>query len=387
MIFEILEADQFKQDLEESAFILSSILKKIHPTIHSPLFSLEQPPMAQGKMRASGIRPRIDISFSSANDEPRRHKAMGTLGTERSQIGFKKQLFIMPFDHRGSFQEKLFGIKGRQPTAQETAEIASYKRIIFDGFQQAIAMGVPRDKAGILVDEQFGSEILKEAKALGFMTACPAEKSGQDEFDFEYGQEFGAHISRFHPTFVKVLVRYNPEGDAQMNQRQSERLKQLSEYCHKNQIKFMFELLVPATSNQLASVNSSSARFDQELRPNLMIRAMESLQNFGIEPDVWKLEGIETAQDSKRVAEQAQKNGRSGVGVIVLGRGENAEKVKHWLTTAAKVPGLIGFAVGRTIFWEPLKAVKDGKISKAEAVQQVAKNYKGFCDLWSQAQA
>jgi len=312
---------------------------------------------------------------------------MGKPQIDRTQLGFKKQLFILPFDHRGSFQEKLFGIKGRAPTAEETKDIAGYKKIIFEGFKKAVAAGVPQDKAGILVDEQFGSDILKEAKAQGFMTACPAEKSGQEEFDFEYGEEFGAHINKFDPTFVKVLVRYNPQGDANLNLRQAERLKRLSDYCHSHQRKFMFELLVPATPEQLTSVGGNTARYDQELRPALMAQAMKHLQDFGVEADLWKLEGIETVEDSKKVAIQARVGGRNDVGVIVLGRGENAEKVKHWLTTAAKVQGLIGFAVGRTVFWEPLKAAKEGKISREEAADQVAQTYKGFCDLWVKAQA
>ena len=300
-------------------------------------------------------------------------------------LGFTRDLFVMPFDHRGSFQEKLFGIKGREPSLDETETIASYKRIVYDGFVKAIGMGVPKEKAGILVDEQFGTEILKDAKAAGYMTACPAEKSGQDEFDFEYGNEFGAHINKFGLTFSKVLVRYNPEGDAVLNKRQLERLKKLSEYCHSHGTKFMFELLVPATKPQLDKVGGDTARFDRELRPRLMSEAMTQAQNFGVEPDVWKIEGIETQEDCRNVAKTAHQGGREKVGVILLGRGENAEKVKHWLSIAAKVPGLIGFAVGRTIFWEPLKGVKDGKWSRDEAASQVARNYKGFCDLWQQA--
>ena len=303
----------------------------------------------------------------------------------QSELGFTRDMFIMPFDHRGSFQEKLFGIKG-QPTAAQTAEIASYKDIIYQGFKQAVAAGVPKDKAGILVDEQFGSEILRDAKSHGYMTACPAEKSGQDEFDFEYGVEFGAHINKFQPTFVKVLVRYNPESDASLNRRQNERLKKLADYCHEHGNKFMFELLVPATKAQLAKFGGDTARYDKELRPGLMVESMLEIQKAGAEADIWKLEGIETEADSRKVAETARNTpARKHVGVIVLGRGENAEKVKHWLTTAAKVPGLIGFAVGRTIFWEPLKGVKDGKWDREHAEKMVAENYKGFCDLWQRA--
>ncbi len=305
----------------------------------------------------------------------------------RGSLGFTQDLFVMPFDHRGSFQEKLFGIKGRSPTPAESEEIKAYKRLIFQGFQLALAEGVSAEKAGILVDEQFGSEILQDAQKLGLMTACPAEKSGQDEFDFEYGEEFAAHIEKVNPTFVKVLVRYNPQGDVVENQRQAERLKVLSDYCHQHGRKFMFELLVPATPEQLISMSYDVGRYDRELRPVLMVQAMKQLQEFEIEPDVWKLEGIETTAESLKVAQQARAQGRGQVGVIVLGRGENAEKVKVWLETAAKVPGLIGFAVGRTVFWEPLKGFKAGLHSREEAVRQIADRYRSFCELWIEAKA
>ena len=127
--------------------------------------------------------------------------------------GYDRPLYILPFDHRGSFQSGLFGWKPPLSAAQ-TAEIAGAKQIIYDGFEPALAGGAPEDKAGILVDEQFGAAILRDAAAKGIATACPAEKSGQEEFDFEYGEDFAQHIEAFDPTFCKVLVRYNPEGDA-----------------------------------------------------------------------------------------------------------------------------------------------------------------------------
>ncbi|MBI3542591.1 MAG: DUF2090 domain-containing protein [Deltaproteobacteria bacterium] len=300
-------------------------------------------------------------------------------------LGYTKDLFILPFDHRGSFQAKLFGIKDREPTAEETKTIASYKKIIYDGFKKALADGVPADKAGILVDEQFGTEIAREATKSGISLSMPAEKSGQDEFDFEYGHQFEEHIKTFDPTFVKVLVRYNPEGDEGMNHRSLQRLKRLSEYCHRTHHKFMFELLVPATDDQLKRAGGSVASYDATMRPKLMCQAMEQIQAFGVEPDLWKLEGIESAEDSRAVAVQARKGGRDYVGVIVLGRGENAEKVRTWLTVAAKTPGVVGFAVGRTVFWDALKGHKEGKLSREKAVAQIAEIYRGFCELWLQA--
>ncbi|MEW6058333.1 MAG: 2-deoxy-5-keto-D-gluconate 6-phosphate aldolase domain-containing protein [Bdellovibrionota bacterium] len=300
-------------------------------------------------------------------------------------LGYSKDLFILPFDHRGSFQAKLFGIKDREPTAEETKLIASYKKIIYDGFKKALADGVNPDYAGVLVDEQFGNEIARDAVKNGYALAMPAEKSGQDEFDFEYGHQYEDHIKAFDPTFVKVLVRYNPEGDEGLNHRQLQRLKRLSEFCHRTHHKFMFELLVPATDAQLQRANGSVAQYDATMRPKLMVQAMEQIQRFGVEPDVWKLEGIETAEDSRAVAQQARVGNRDYVGVIVLGRGENEEKVRTWLTVASRTPGVIGFAVGRTVFWNSLKAHREGQLSREKAVAQIADIYRGFCELWMRA--
>ncbi len=295
---------------------------------------------------------------------------------------FKEDLFIMPFDHRGSFEQKLFGIQGRSATTSEKAEISSYKRMIYDGFLQAISEGVPREKSGILVDEQFGSEILKDARSAGFKTSSPAEKSGQEEFDFEYGAEFGAHINQFHPTFVKILVRYNPEGDQSLNHRQLERLKKLSDYCLNHDSGLMFELLVVPTKEQLARVGGDCNRYDRELRPSLMLKAMKEIQDAGVEPALWKLEGIESEDQARALVAQARRGGREQVGLIILGRGESEEKVRHWLRVASHVPGFVGFAVGRTIFWEPLKGYREGKWDRKEAVSQIARNYRACCELW-----
>jgi 5-dehydro-2-deoxygluconokinase len=297
-------------------------------------------------------------------------------------LGYFKDLFVMPFDHRSSFQAKLFGIKDRQPTDEETKMIASYKDIVYEGFKQALAKGVPKDKAAILVDEQFGANCALDAKKNGHMFAMAAEKSGQDEFDFEYGEEFAAHIEKFNPTFVKVLVRYNPEDNVEMNMRQTVRLARLSEYCHSTRRKFMFELLVPASKAQLEKVGGDKKKYDTAIRPGLMERAIAELQAGGVEADVWKLEGLERGEDYKAIVAQARSHGRNQVGMIVLGRGEDDAKVRTWLSIGAKVAGVIGFAVGRTVFWDALTGFKSGKHNREAAVAMVANNYKGFVDLF-----
>ena len=296
--------------------------------------------------------------------------------------GFDQPLYLLPFDHRGSFETKLFGWHGELSPEQHN-EIAAAKQVIYDGFRQAVAQGVPRRKAGILVDEGYGAKILKDAEAKGIMTAAPAEKSGQDEFDFEYGTNFQRHIEAIQPTFCKVLVRYNPGGDPALNARQAGRLRQLSAYLQERESSlFMFELLVPAEAAQLASVGGDAKRYDLELRPQLMVEAIQELQKAGVEPDVWKIEGLDRAEDCKRVVAAARADGRDLVGCIVLGRGENEAKVREWLSIASSVEGFIGFAVGRTDFWQPLVSLRAKAIPREAAVSQIAGRYMEFVELF-----
>jgi myo-inositol catabolism protein IolC len=301
--------------------------------------------------------------------------------------GYNKPLYILPFDHRGSFETKMFGWEG-ELTPDQTAQIAAAKRVIYDGFIAAIANGVAKEKAGILVDEQFGAAILHDASARGYATACPAEKSGQEEFDFEYGDDFAAHIESFRPTFCKVLVRYNPEGDQALNRHQSARLKRLSDYLHgSSQSLFMFELLVPPEQSQLDEFKGDKKAYDLDLRPSLMVQAIQDLQGAQVEPDVWKIEGLDRREDCAKVVSVARRDGRDEVGCIILGRGEDDKKVREWLATAASVPGFVGFAVGRTDFWEPLVGWLAKKITREDAVAEVARRYCEFVDIFERAHA
>jgi myo-inositol catabolism protein IolC len=250
---------------------------------------------------------------------------------------------------------------------------------------------VPRDRAGILVDEEFGADILRDAVAANYVVALPVEKSGQHEFDFEYGEAFAEHIERFSPTFVKVLVRFNPAADAEMNDRQLERLKRVSDYCRQSQRRLMFELLVPPEASQLERVKGDRTAYDLDLRPGLMVESIERIQEAGVEPDVWKIEGLDRAADCEKIVTAARRPGPGGssrarVGCIVLGRGENEAKVLEWLGVAATVPGFIGFAVGRSSFLQPIVDLRAGKIDEDKASAQIAHKYLEWVDTFDRQQ-
>ena len=302
-------------------------------------------------------------------------------------LGYDGKLYILAFDHRGSFQKKMFGIEG-EPDEEQTKTITDAKRLIFEGMEKAVERGLDASTAGVLIDEQFGGDVPKLARERGLALAMPVEKSGQDEFDFQYGTDFGTHIEQFDPQFSKVLVRLNPDGDVDMNERQLARLKELGDWLHANDRKYLFELLVPAEAAQLDSVDGDSDRYDAELRPELMRRAIEQIQDFGIEVDIWKIEGVDTREDAEMLVEQTRKGeGRENVVSVLLGRGASDEKVDHWLQQAAPVEGFIGFAIGRSIWWDPLKAFLGGDLEREAAAEQIADNYQRFIKVYDDAEA
>src|SRR2546423_2324129 len=302
-------------------------------------------------------------------------------------LGYDGKLYILAFDHRGSFQKKWFGL-GDDITDEDVARITDAKTLVYEGLEKALAGGATPSVTGALVDEQFGGEVPQRAKARGIKLAMPVEKSGQDEFDFQYGDDFGEHILKFDPDFSKVLVRYNPDGDADMNRRQSERLKRLADWLHDNGRQFLFELLVPATDAQLEQVGGDNDRYDAELRPELMRRAIEDCQEFGIEVDIWKIEGVDERSDCEMLAEQTRRGqGREGGVCVVLGRGASDEKVEQWLRAGAPVEGYVGFAIGRSIWWDALKGFLDDSLSREDAAQQIADNYLRFVRVYQEAES
>jgi myo-inositol catabolism protein IolC len=303
-------------------------------------------------------------------------------------LGYDGKLYILAFDHRGSFQKKWFGL-GDEITQEDTDRITDAKTLIYEGLELALSQGAEPSVTGALVDEQFGGDVPKRAKAHGIKLAMPVEKSGQNEFDFQYGDDFGEHILEFDPDFSKVLVRYNPDDpDTEMNRRQLERLKRLADWLHENDRKFLFELLVPATDAQLEQVGGDTDRYDSELRPELMRRAIEDIQNFGIEVDIWKIEGVDERSDCETLARQTRTGpGRERVVCVLLGRGASDDKVDHWLRQAAPVEGFVGFAIGRSIWGGPLTGYLDGSLDREAAQKQVADNYMRFVNVYEGAEA
>ena len=296
--------------------------------------------------------------------------------------GYSNELYILAFDHRGTLTKGLLGVEGRQPTVDEASRVSSMKDIIFDGFIEAKNSGISGGDPAILVDETFGLQVQQKAKEMGIKYAAPVEKSGQKVFDFEYGDAFGEKIIEVDADFIKILVRWNPNDDIETREVQGKRIKILSDWIEENERKFLLEFLVPATDEQLESVDGDQSRYDTEIRPKLAVQVVEEMREKGADPDIWKIEGLDTKEDCEKVATSIKDGGREDVIAVVLGRGANDEKVNQWLRAGSSVDGYKGFAIGRSIFWNSLKGWHEDQKSREEAVSEIAESYLSFISVY-----
>ena len=296
--------------------------------------------------------------------------------------GYSQDLYILAFDHRGTITKGLLGVEDREPTQDEANKVSEMKQIIFDGFLKANEYGITGGDPAILVDETFGLEVQQKAKEMNIKFAAPVEKSGQKVFDFEYGDQFGEKINEVGADFVKILVRWNPDDEEEIRETQGNRIKELSDWLTENDKKFLLEFLVPATEEQLASVENDQARYDSEIRPKLAVKVVQEMRERGADPDIWKIEGLDTSEDCEKVAHAIRTGDREDVIAVVLGRGASDEKVNEWLRAGSSVEGYKGFAIGRSIFWDALKGFHEGEKSREEAVEEIAQSYLGFLSVY-----
>ncbi len=298
-------------------------------------------------------------------------------------LGYDGLLYILAFDHRGSFK-KMFSA-GDGATPEQMEQLRSAKQLVWEGVQKSLAAGAPADKVGVLVDEEMGTAVAREAKERGIKLAMPVEASGQEIFDFEYGDAFGEHISAFGPDFSKVLVRWNPDDDADAKALQGERLKRLGDWLHDNGRKYLFELLVPASEAQLALVGGDTAAYDTEVRPFATLQAISEIQAAGVEPDIWKIEGLDRQRSCELLADLTRRDGRDNVVSVVLGRGADDALVEHWLRQGAPVSGYAGFAIGRSIWKGEVDAWRQGTMEREAAAEGIAANFAKFIAVYEGA--
>jgi myo-inositol catabolism protein IolC len=293
-------------------------------------------------------------------------------------------LWTLAFDHRNSLRRSFFGITG-EATEAVHQRARDAKAIIFDGVVAAIEQGIPAGQPAVLVDEEYGADVIARARELGVPTAVPVEASGHAVLRFEHGDDgFGPALEKVDPTYAKVLVRYNPDGDPDDNRGQRERLALLQRWVSDHGRQWMLELLVPATPAQTNQCGGDIDVYDANVRPELTVRATAELAESGLTPELWKLEGMATSGEYAAIAAACRADGNRS-GCLVLGRGADEEAVDRWLSLAAPVPGFVGFAVGRTLWWNPLRDATGGTCTAGEAAARIAANYRRLIGVYLDA--
>jgi myo-inositol catabolism protein IolC len=287
-------------------------------------------------------------------------------------------LLIMAMDHRASFGKSLFEVKDDSPTDDQRAAMEQAKRVIYAGLRKAWESLDVTAQAAVLVDERYGLDVIDDAQRDGTVLAIPVEKSGQDWFGYEWGEQWRDHLSRIRPEFAKILVRDNPAFNPADRKAQFTALRELSDDLVKLEIPLLYELLVPATDEQLAMVNGDKDRYDSEVRPGLEVQVIKQNQDAGVEPAIWKIEGLETADAARAVVTQIRSGGRESVDAILLGRDAPRERLYHWIEVAAPVEGFVGFAIGRSIWEHAIDGLEKGSLDEAKAVEVIAGEYADY---------
>ena len=285
-------------------------------------------------------------------------------------------LLILAMDHRASFGRSLFGVKDDRPDAAELAAMEAAKRLIYAGLARALPR-LPGGRAGVLVDERYGQPVVQAARSDGVLLAVPVERSGRDWFELEWGEDWLAHVTSSRADFAKVLVRDNPAFPGDKREQQLRELREVSDALAALGVPLLYELLVPATEGQLAAAGGAADVYDRDVRPGLVIQVIADNQAAGIEPAIWKVEGLETAEAARAVVTQIRAPGRGDVLAIVLGRDAPAARLDHWLAVAAPVDGFAGFAIGRSIWEDPITGHNNGA-SEEETIGQIAERYLDF---------
>lgn len=288
-----------------------------------------------------------------------------------------ESLLILAVDQRPWLTKALYGHTD-EATSDQRAAITEGKHVVLDGLLQATTERDGLD-AGILVDAELGPGVPERAKAARIPLALPIEVGGLEVYQTE-PTDLEAYLRRYQPDYTKVLVRYNVEGRTDDNKIQLARLREAADAAHACGTQFLFEILVPATADQLSQVDGDVQRYDHELRPELILRGMKEI-SAEVDVDVWKVEHLGAAANYREAADLAAEHGAT---CILLGANAAEETVSDWLATAAE-NGFIGFAIGRSIWWDAMRDYLAGSMTRQQAVEVIARKYLVFADAFLKA--
>ncbi|MEN2741639.1 DUF2090 domain-containing protein [Microbacterium sp. X-17] len=275
-------------------------------------------------------------------------------------------ILMAAFDHAAEFHEAASG--GLSEPGQSVAQTTRAKELVFEGIRQAVDAGVPREHAAVLLDDKYAQGLMSRAREAGIAFSIPVDSPTGHVVLQPGWQDI---LLRNQPDWAKPLLFLNVEGDAIDNHRQLESTLVLQRWLQEHGGQLLVEILIPPEPAQLDRVGGDLSRYRLELIPDLVVAAMESVQQAGIRPNLWKVEAAASVDGARKIGQAAV---ASGVDCLILGSGESLETVGDWLAVGKTIPGYRGFAVGRTIWQEPVETWAHDKDDE-QLRSEVARRY------------
>ena len=272
-------------------------------------------------------------------------------------------LQVLAFDHRTQFEDSC------KQHNQPTSRITEFKSLVFEGFKK-VATERPDLPLALLVDPQYGADILQDSAYASYSVGAPIEQAGSYPVEWLCGEELHEHLlSRPSEWFIKVLWHYHTDLPAAEKERQLIQLKRLEEICQLLDRRLMLELILPAHLSQDG---------------NAMAAAIDEVYEAQITPFWWKIMALDTKMEWQHVTAALDRHD-SEAGIIVLGKNAPLETFPAWFKTLRSTPHTCGFAIGRSIFWKPWESFISGSMAPDEIPSIIEKNYVAVLEMWEAA--
>ena len=272
-------------------------------------------------------------------------------------------LQVLAFDHRTQFEDSC------KQHNQPTSRITEFKSLVFEGFKK-VATERPDLPLALLVDPQYGADILQDSAYASYSVGAPIEQAGSYPVKWLCGEELHEHLlSRPSEWFIKVLWHYHTDLPAAEKERQLIQLKRLEEICQLLDRRLMLELILPAHLSQDGSA---------------MAAAIDEVYEAQITPFWWKIMALDTKMEWQHVTAALDRHD-SEAGIIVLGKNAPLETFPAWFKTLRSTPHTCGFAIGRSIFWKPWESFISGSMAPDEIPSIIEKNYVAVLEMWEAA--
>jgi len=276
-------------------------------------------------------------------------------------------VYMMAIDHRWQW------VQWCDERRIDHARIREVKRLAADAFLLARRdSNDVLDFGVLLVDLVFGPEAFARARAGGATAGTPAERAGV--FPLEWTDTFDKALPG---AFAKVLVRHREDLPPDVVEAQLTMLEDLQQWSSAKGKPLVLEVLVTGATEDAA--------FEREGRPRLLADYIRRAYARKIVPDYWKIEGVPDA-DAMRIVDGAILE-REGPRQLILGKGAGLETVGRWFESARGAASAAGFAIGRTVYWEPACEYLLGRAAADDAVHRMAANYLAVIELWRRARA